>query len=146
MLDLVDVVDGLVELDGRAPTLTDVLEANLVALGEEGVKAHDELGMPMEKYLDALDDAHRINPAKGETLTPVSDTETGASTQITRRRRRAGPRLALTDFHACRREKTTFRPTMPSEPVSPNSSHEVMHHRPSHLDDLKSFIISKKVS
>jgi hypothetical protein len=70
LLDLVHVRDGLVKLDGRLggrraeARLLNVLDADLVALGEEGVEAEDELGVAVEERLDLADHALGVDTAR----------------------------------------------------------------------------------
>lgn len=78
-LDLVDVADGLVELDrllglslrlrlrlgrGRRGRRGFLGHLDLVALGQKGVEAEDELAVALEEVLDALDDALRVDAAR----------------------------------------------------------------------------------
>ena len=71
-LDLVDVADRLVELDGllwlgrrrrrRRRRRRGLVHLDLVALGEEGVEAEDELAVALEEVFDALDDPLGVDP------------------------------------------------------------------------------------
>jgi hypothetical protein len=57
-LNLVDKADGHGKIDGL---LVEVLELDLVPLGEESVEAEDQVGVAMEQGLDAEDDAGGVD-------------------------------------------------------------------------------------